>query len=376
MTPPRVRPGILEIAPYVGGEAALPGRERAIRLASNESPLGPSPQAVEAYRRAAASLHRYPDGAAAELRAAIGRRFGLDPERIVCGAGSDELIGLLARAYAGPGDEVLYSRHGFLMYPIAAKAVGATPVHAPERDLAADVDALLGRVTPRTRILFLANPNNPTGSYLPAAALRRLRDGLPAGVLLVIDAAYAEYVGRNDYEPGAELVDGRDDVVMTRTFSKIYGLAALRLGWAYCPLGVADALNRLRGPFNTAAPAQAAGVAALADLAHAARARAHNDRWLPWLRDQVQALGFAVPPSVGNFVLIRFPAGPGRDADAACRFLNDRAIIPRRMAAYGLDDCLRVTIGLEDEMRAVVDALAAFAAGGRGAAAAAGGGGR
>jgi histidinol-phosphate aminotransferase len=356
-----VRPGILDIAPYVGGESSLAGQGRVIRLASNEGALGASPQAVEAYRQAAATLHRYPDGGATKLREAIGRRFGLDPAAIVCGAGSDELIGLLTRAYAGPGDEVLYSRHGFLMYAIAARSVGAVPVSAPETDLTADVDALLERVGPRTRIVFLANPNNPTGSYLPAAALRRLHEGLPPDVLLVIDAAYAEYVGRGDYEPGSALVAAHDNVVMTRTFSKIFGLAALRLGWAYCPPAVADVLNRLRGPFNVPAPAQAAGVAALADTGHVERARAHNDRWLPWFRDALADIGIASNPSVGNFVLVRFPAEPGADAASACAFLNARGIIPRRMGAYGLDDWLRITIGLEEEMRAVVDALTAFA---------------
>ena len=360
---PIVRPGILDIAPYVGGEANLAGQQRVIRLASNESPLGSSPQAMAAYAALAGELHRYPDGGATALRQAIGRHFDLDPARIVCGAGSDELIGLLVRAYAGPGDEVLYSRHGFLMYPIAAKSVGATPVAAPERDLTADVDALIDRVTARTRMLFLANPNNPTGSCLSSEAVRRLRAALPDEVLLVIDSAYAEYVGRNDYEPGIAAVAAGDNVVMLRTFSKIYGLAALRLGWAYCPPGVADVLNRLRGPFNVSAPALAAGVAALADVAHTRAARESNDRWLPWFRDQATALGLTAWPSAGNFVLLGFAADPARGADAACRFLNQRGIIPRRMAAYGLPDCLRVTVGGEADMRAVVDALAAFLAG-------------
>jgi histidinol-phosphate aminotransferase len=355
-----VRPGILDIAPYVGGESGLAGHRRVIRLASNENPLGPSTAAIEAYRALGTELHRYPDGGSGGLREAIGRRFGLDPARLVCGAGSDELIGLLTRAYAGPGDEVLYSRHGFLMYPIAAKSVGATPVAAPETNLTADVDALLAAVTPRTRILFLANPNNPTGSYLPAEAVARLRRGLRDDVLLVIDAAYAEYVTRNDYDAGVALVDAGDNVVMTRTFSKIYGLAALRLGWAYCPPSVADVLNRLRGPFNVAAPAQAAGIAALADHAHTEQARLHNASWLVWFSRQVAGLGLVAAPSVGNFMLVRFPAEPGRDADAAHAFLNARGIIPRKMGAYGLSDSLRFTIGLEAEMRAVVAALGEF----------------
>lgn len=347
------RPGIMQIAPYVGGESSLPGHNRVIKLASNESPLGPSPRAIEAYKALAAELHRYPDGGATRLREAIAAHHGLDAARIVCGAGSDELISLLVRAYAGPGDEVLYSRHGFLMYAISAQTVGATPVAAPERDLTADVDALLARVTPKTRLLFLANPNNPTGSFLPAAEARRLRERLAPNVLLVIDAAYAEYVSRPDYEAGAALVEAFDNVVMTRTFSKIYGLAALRIGWAYCPAAVADLLNRLRGPFNTGAAAQAAAAAALEDRAHAEKAKAHNDRWLPWFRERCQALGLTAYPSLGNFVLVRFP-----DAEKALAFLNGRGIIPRRMAAYGLADCLRFTIGTAEEMEATAAALA------------------
>ncbi len=357
---PAPRPGILDIAPYVPGEARLAGQARIARLAANENPLGPSPRAIEAFRESARQLHRYPDGGAVELRDAIGRHGRLDPAGIVCGAGSDELIALLVRAYAGPGDEVLHSRHGFLMYAIAAKAAGASPVAAAERDLTADVDALLARVSHRTRLVFLANPNNPTGTYLSAAEVARLRAGLPAHVLLVLDAAYAEYVARNDYEAGHRLVEAHDNVVMLRTFSKIFGLAALRLGWAYCPPGVAGVLNRIRGPFNVSAPAQAAGIAALEDTEHAARSRAHNDRWLAWFQGRVSALGLGAPASVGNFLLVRFPGA--RDAGAALRFLNSRGIIPRAMDAYGLPDSLRFTIGLEDDMRAVAAALEDFAA--------------
>ena len=261
MSNPVPRPGIMDIDPYVGGESSLDGRDKVIKLSSNESAFGPSPKAAAAYNDAAEELHRYPDGAAQELRETIARIEELDPARIVCGAGSDELIALLVRGYAGPGDEVLHSKHGFLMYPIAARTAGASPIAAPERDLRADVDALLERVTARTRLLFLANPNNPTGSYLAEAELHRLRAGLPERVLLVIDSAYAEYVTEDDYGSGAGLVEAFDNVVMTRTFSKIHGLAALRLGWAYCPPAVAGVLNRLRGPFNVSQAAQAAGVA-------------------------------------------------------------------------------------------------------------------
>ncbi|MFQ6016707.1 MAG: pyridoxal phosphate-dependent aminotransferase, partial [Kiloniellaceae bacterium] len=338
---PIPRPGILGVTPYVGGESSVPGRNRVIRLASNENPLGPSPQAIAAYAAMREELHRYPDGTARALRETIARTEALDAARIVCGAGSDELIALLVRGYAGPGDEVLHSEHGFLMYSIAAKAAGATPVAAPEHRLTADVDALLARVTAKSRLVFLANPNNPTGSYLSETLLRRLREGLPEHVLLVIDAAYAEYVTAKDYASGGALVEGFDNLVMTRTFSKVHGLAALRLGWAYCPPAVADVLNRLRGPFNVAQAAQAAGVAALGDRGHVERSYRHNARWLAWFAEAVAAMGLEPYPSVGNFVLVRFPEDPACSADAARDYLRDRGILVRGVAAYGLPDCLR-----------------------------------
>ena len=358
-----VRPGILDIAAYVPGDHSLPGEGPVYRMASNESALGPSPKAIEAYRGLAGELHRYPDGASKALRAALGRTYDIEPEQIVCGAGSDDVLQLLVRAYAGPGDEVLYTQHGFLVYPIAAKAVGATPVAAPETDLRTDVDALLKTVTSKTRICFVANPNNPTGSYVSGAALKRLRAGLPSNVLLVIDAAYAEYVDLPDYGSGLDMVKAHDNVVMTRTFSKIFGLAALRLGWAYCPPAVADVLNRIRGPFNVPAPAQAAGVAALADREHLNKAKTHNDYWLPWFAQQMRGLGLYPCPSVANFVLVKFPNDPKLNAEAALTFLNARRILPRRVAAYGLPDCLRVTIAEEAAVKACAEALEAFVKG-------------
>jgi histidinol-phosphate aminotransferase len=359
---PVPRPGILDISPYIGGEAKAEGFDRPIRLASNESALGPSPKAMAAYRALAGEIHRYPDGSAAELRAALGRHHGLDPARIVCGSGSDELIGLLLRAYAGVGGEVLYSSHGFLMYPIGAQSVGATPVAVPERALTADVDGFLAQVTERTRIVFVANPNNPTGTYLSADEMARLHAGLPPGVVLAIDAAYAEFVNRNDYEPGIALVNRAENVVMLRTFSKIYALAGLRLGWAYCPPAIADVLNRIRGPFNVTAPALAAGVAAVEDVAALARARAHNDHWLPWLSERLAALGLDLTPSVGNFVLPRFPDEPRHNAATAFAFLQSRGILTRQMGAYGLPQHLRITIGTGEEMESVAVALADFMA--------------
>jgi histidinol-phosphate aminotransferase len=358
-TRPLPRPGILDIEAYVpGGSGARGGK--VFKLSSNESPLGPSPAAVAAYTAAAAALALYPDGSATSLRAAIAGRYGLKAENIVCGAGSDELLQLLAHAYLGPGEEAIHSQYGFLVYPIAIKAHGATAVVAPERNDTADVDAMLACVTAKTRLVFLANPNNPTGTYLPFSEVKRLHAGLPRHVVLVLDAAYAEYVRRNDYEAGVELVSTFDNVVMTRTFSKIYGLAGLRLGWAYCPAHVADVLNRIRGPFNVGSPAQAAGVAAIGDQALVDRAVAHNDTWLPWLSREISALGLKVTPSVANFVLVHFPLGKGRNAAAADEFLSARGMILRRMEAYGLAGTLRLTVGSEEANRAVVAALREF----------------
>jgi histidinol-phosphate aminotransferase len=359
-TAPVPGPGILDIAPYVGGDAKLAGVERPIRLASNESALGPSPKAVAAYRALAGEIHRYPDGSADELREALGRHHRLDPARIVCGAGSDELIGLLLRAYAGPGSEVVYSRHGFLMYPIGALSVGATPIAVPERELTADVDAILAHVTERTRIVFIANPNNPTGTYLSAGEMARLHAGLPPNVVLAIDAAYSEFVNRNDYEPGARLVDAAENVVMLRTFSKIYALAGLRLGWGYFPPVIADVLNRVRGPFNVSAAALAAGVAALEDTEALARARAHNDRWQPWLSERLAALGLKPTPSVGNFVLPCFAESGLHTADAAFAFLQQHGILTRKMGGYGLPNHIRITIGTGEETEKVATVLARF----------------
>jgi histidinol-phosphate aminotransferase len=357
---PQPKPGILEISPYVPGESEVPGGLKPIKLSSNETPLGPSPKAVAAYKAMADQLERYPDGGATALRHALARQYGLNPDRIVCGCGSDELINLIAHAYLAPGDEAVYSAHGFLMYKIATLSNGGTPMPVPEKNYRADIDAMLARVGPKTKVVFLANPNNPTGTYIPHDEVRRLHKGLPSHTLLVIDAAYSEYVRRNDYEAGLELVATTDNTVMLRTFSKIYGLAALRLGWAYCPAAVADVLNRVRGPFNVTAPAIAAGVAALEDKAHVETAVAHNEKWLPWVTAEFQKLGIEVTPSIGNFVLMHFPTGKGKDAVAADEFLKARGIILRRVAAYGLPNCLRMTIGTEDDNRRVVAALAEF----------------
>jgi len=357
---PEPKPGILQIEAYVPGKSRAKGA-KVHKLSSNESPLGASPAAREAYSAAASSLERYPDGGATALRAAIAAKYGLAEDRIVCGAGSDEVLQLLAHAYLGPGDEAVYSQYGFLVYPIAIAANGAKAVVAPEKSFQTDVDALLACVTARTKIVFLANPNNPTGTYIPFSEVKRLHQGLPPHVLLVLDAAYAEFVRNNDYESGIALVSDSENVVMTRTFSKIHGLAALRLGWAYGPAHVIDVMNRIRGPFNVSAPALAAGVAAIRDTAFMDKALAHNDNWLNWLTTEISALGIAVTPSVGNFLLLHF--NEKKTAPAADAHLQEHGIVVRRMESYGLPSALRLSIGDEEANRAVVAALKSFMAG-------------
>jgi histidinol-phosphate aminotransferase len=362
---PQPRSGVLDIAPYVPGKSSAPGVAKVFKLSSNETPLGASENAIAAYRAIGERLEDYPDGSATALRHAIGAAFGLDPARIVCGAGSDDLLNLLARAYLSDGDEAIHTTHGFLVYPIATLGTGAKPVVAPEKNYTADVDAILERVSQKTKIVFLANPNNPTGTYVPFDEVKRLRRELPAQVLLVLDAAYAEYVRRNDYESGIELVATSDNVVMTRTFSKVYGLAALRLGWMYGPAAVIDAVNRIRGPFNVNAPAIAAGIAAIRDTAHVERGREHNAKWLPWLTEEIGKLGLVVTPSVGNFVLIHFPETKGKTAKDADAFLTKRGLILRQLGAYKLPNALRMTVGTEEANRLVVKALGEFLGSGR-----------
>ncbi len=357
---PRPRPEILTISPYIGGESHVPGANRVLKLSSNEGAFGVPPAAEAAYARLAPEIFRYPDGSASDLRAAIGARFGLDPARIVCGNGSDDLIYQLALSYGGAGTELIMTRHGFSIYAIAGRYAGMRVVKVPERNLTADVDAILAAVSPATRLVTLANPNNPTGSLLSTREIARLRAGLPAEVLLLLDAAYAEYVTRADYEPGAAFVDAGDNVVMTRTFSKIFGLGGLRLGWAYAPPAVIDVMNRVRNPFNTNAAAQAAAIAALAEPGWVEKSRAHNTLWRQRLGDALRALGITIWPSEGNFLLVDF-AEPAR-ASAAHDHLRSHGIIVRPMGGYDLPQCLRITIGTAEECEAVATSLGEFVA--------------
>jgi len=358
---PVARPEVFTVASYVGGESKLPGFETPLKLSSNEGAFGAPPGARAVLAAAGAKLHRYPDGGSTALRQALGAKFGLDPARLVCGNGSDDLLGLLVQAYGGPGTELIMSAHGFSIYEIAGKLAGCLVKKAPERDLTTDVDALLALVTPATKMVFLANPNNPTGTLLPQSEMQRLRDNLPDDVLLVIDAAYAEYVEHPAYDPGVALVDAGENCVMTRTFSKIFGLGGARLGWAYAPASIADVLNRLRMPFNVNNVAMAAGIAALAEPGWLEAGRAHNTAAKRRLSERLAQAGLDVRASEANFILVNFDTA--ERAISADESLRSRGIIVRRVASYGLPEFLRITIGTDEECGLVAEALTAFAHG-------------
>lgn len=365
---PQPKEYLLALKPYEQGKSKVEGGDnmRVIKLSSNENSLGPSPKALEVYKNIS-TLHRYPDGSMQALRETIAKanknkaNNNIDAERIVCGAGSDELINLLIQAYAGMNDEVLYCEHGFLMYKLYAQSHGATPVAAPEKNLATDVDALLAAVTTRTKIVFVANPNNPTGTYIPFSEVERLRVALPSHIVLVLDAAYAEYADAEDYEAGISLVERTQNTVMLRTFSKAYGLPALRLGWCYAPANIVETLQRIRSPFNVNSPAMMAGVAAVEDIEHLERSITLNREQRKLLTDTFRQLGWEVTPSQANFLLVHFPQTAGKTADDAFKFLMQRGIIVRAVASYGLPHCLRFTIGTEEENRLVIEAMQTFA---------------
>ena len=354
---PVPKPSILKIKPYVPGKHGdQTSNLRPLKLSANESALGPSPKAVAALRDAAATAHRYPDGNATALRRSLAERFGIPADQIICGAGSDELIALTCQAYLQPGDEIIYPEHGFLMYSISALAVGGVPRTAPELNLKTDITALAQAISDKTKIVFVANPNNPTGSYISAQELSDLHAALPRHVLLVVDGAYREYVERSDFSTGLELVTaGKDNILVTGTLSKIFGLGGLRVGWAYGAPPLIDVLNRVRGPFNVGAVAQSAAVAALEDQAFEERVRRlNNDQIMP-LTHQLQELGLRVYPSVGNFILIDFGTEIRRiQVDEA---LQAHGIFIRQVVAYGLPTCLRMTLGTESENARFLDTL-------------------
>lgn len=357
---PTPKPGILDIAPYTPGKAKVEGVAEPLKLSANENILGSSPAAKAAFASAIDSLHIYPDGRASPLREAISARYRLEPERLVFGCGSDELFQLLNQAFLEPGDNIVQGEYGFGAYAIGARACQAEVRMAPEPGYRIDVDELVKLVDGRTRLVFVANPGNPTGTYISGAEVRRLHAALPPSVILVLDGAYAEFVDDPAYEDGVDLARTSENVVVTRTFSKLHGLAALRVGWAYAPAPIADALDRIRLPFNVNIPAQLAAVAALADDDFQARSLALLAQWRPWLAQQLGGLGLEAVPSAANFILVGFPKTPGRTAKEAAAFLESRGLIVRGVAGYGLPDHLRITIGLEAHNRAVVDALADF----------------
>ncbi len=350
------QPGIMDIALYQGGASHLEGVSNVLKLSSNENPFGPSLKAKEAFGRVAMELHRYPSTDHAPLRAAIAEVHGLDADRVICGVGSDEILHLICQAYAGPGDEVVHTEHGFAMYKISALAAGASPVSVPERDRVVDVDAVLAACTDRTRIVFITNPANPTGTMIGQAALQRLAEGIPPKALLVLDGAYVEYVA--DYDGGLALIEARDNVVMTRTFSKIYGLGGLRIGWGYGPAEIIEVLTRIRGPFNLSGAALAAAEAAVRDREFVDHCRAQNAKWREWLSGALAEIGVPSDTSTANYILARF--GSEEEAIACDARLKADGIIVRHPKSYGFPNCLRITIGDESACRRIVHSIAQF----------------
>ncbi|MCW6537242.1 histidinol-phosphate transaminase [Sphingomonas lycopersici] len=355
---PVPKPWIMEIAPYIPGRSTTDDGRKVAKLSSNENPLGTSPKAREAFASAATSLERYPDASATELRDTLAAKHGLDPARIIYGNGSDEVLHLAAGAFAGPGDEVIYVNYGFSVYPIATRRVGATPVVAPDKDYATDVDAILAAVTDRTRIVFIANPNNPTGTYAPRGEIERLHAGLRPDILLVIDHAYAEYIDGGDDDGGMALAQNAPNVLVTRTFSKMYGLAAERIGWGYAAPAIIEAMHRIRLPFSITIAGTAAAVAALGDTDFVASTRDHNAQWRAWFADEIAKLGNAglrAIPSQANFILVLFEGE--LTAETAYKGLMDAGYIVRWLPGQGLPHGLRITIGTAEETQGVIAAL-------------------
>ena len=358
MTAPKAHDWIADMAPYVPGKAKIDGIAHPVKLSSNECAFGPSPAAVEAFAQSAEQVLRYPEADSAALRAAIASVHSLDADRIICGAGSDDILTLLIHSYAGPGDEVIYSQYGFMVYPVQTKVVGATGIAVPNKNWAADVDGILAAVTSDTKLVFIDNPNNPTGAYLPWPEIERLHDGLPESVILVLDAAYAECVTAADYKAGAELVERAENVIMTRTFSKMYALAGLRVGWAYGPPAIIDVLNRVRMPFNVCLPGQPAAIAAVEDTEHLARSVEFNQEWRDAITARLDAMGLDAVDSQTNFVLVGFPTDTAHSAKAANEFLMQNGYIVRALPS--LPDHLRISIGRAEQNQAILSLLTEF----------------
>jgi len=358
---PLPKPGLMDIHAYVPGKAKVEGFAEPMKLSANENALGSSSKAREAYAQAIQTLHMYPDPGAAIVRKAIAERYRLEPERLIFGCGSDEVFQILNQAYLEPGDNIVQGAHGFAAFAIGAKACQAEVRMAPEPGYRIDVDEMLACVDDRTRIVFLANPGNPTGTWIPFSEVRRLHEALPPSVVLVLDGAYGEFALDPAFDDGLELARRSTNVVVTHTFSKLHGLAGLRIGWAYAPDEIVAAYDRIRPPFNTSIPAQLAAVAALGDEEFQQASIALTEQWRPWLAQQLGGLGLeAVGPSAANFVLVGFPKAPGKTAREAEAFLATRGILVRGVGGYGLPDHLRMTIGLEAQNRALIDALADF----------------
>ena len=357
---PQPRPCVLELPEYVPGDRELKGIAEPIKLSSNESTLGPSPQALKAYADAETQLHRYPDPDQNELRDALAEHFGLAVNQLICGNGSAELIQILIHAYVGEGDEVLLSEYGFPLYRIFAISQGASVTLSSEVDCVTSVDSLLECVTPKTKLVAIANPNNPTGTYLSGSEVRRLHANLPEHVLLLLDEAYAEYVTAEDFESGLKWADETENVVVARTFSKLYGLAALRIGWMLAPQRVFQTMQRFRITFNTNGPALATAVAALHDVEYTKEVQQHNHLWRKRMTEELEAQGLNVIPSMANFLLIQFLDEPKSNSEAAANALKCNGIIPRPVSAGSPPNCIRITIGKSEENQAVLHTLKQF----------------
>ena len=357
---PQARDGIASLIAYSPGKTASHGDKlgKTYKLSSNESALGTSPAVHDVFTTAEPDFHLYPDGNCTELRHTLAEHHGLDASRIVCGAGSDELLQLLCQGYLNAGDSIVQSQHGFLVYAIAARACGAEVRYADEVSLTANVDNILELVDETTKLVFLANPNNPTGTYLPDTEIIRLHEGLPSTCILVLDHAYAEYVEVEDYHTGFPLVEDASNVVVTRTFSKIYGLGGMRLGWCYAPADIVHVLNTIRGPFNVSTISQRAGVVALSDQDFVEQNRELNRRERQRMVQQLRGFGLMGPDSIGNFLLVECPDREGFHAHEIFAYLAENGIMVREMTNYGFQNHLRISIGSEDANSRLIELLA------------------